>query len=65
MKKRNKLITLLLAAVLTMSLAGTAFAAEDTGFTDVPGWAEEYVERMLELKLIDPKTETTFGANDP
>ena len=65
MRKRNKLITLLLAAVLTMSLAGTAFAAEDTGFTDVPGWAEEYVERMLELKLIDPKTETTFGANDP
>ena len=37
MRKRNKLITLLLAAVLTMSLAGTAFAAEDTGFTDVPG----------------------------
>ena len=66
MRKLHKLTALLLAAVLALGLTGTAFAAEENeGYTDVPGWAEEYVDRMTEEKLIDGKTDTTFGADDP
>ena len=66
MRKLHKLTALLLAAVLALGLTGTAFAAEENeGYTDVPGWAEEYVDRMTEEKLIDDKTDTTFGADDP
>ena len=65
MRNLHKLTALLLAVVMALGLTGTAFAAGDTGYTDVPAWAQEYVERMTELKLIDGKTETTFGANDP
>ena len=66
MRNCKKLMALLLAAVMALSLSVPAFAAEDgSGYTDVPGWAKEYVDTMTEKKLIDGKTETTFGANDP
>ncbi len=67
MRKWKKLTALLLAALMTSALTGTAFAAEDSGkqYTDVPAWAQEYVERIAGQGLVDGKTETTFGANDP
>ena len=66
MRNCKKLMALLLAAVMALSLSVPAFAAEDgAGYADVPGWAKEYVDVMTEEKLIDGKTETTFGANDP
>lgn len=65
MKKLNRTLALLLAMVLAFGLTGTAFAADPAEYTDVPGWAKEYVAEMTEKGLIDGKTETTFGANDP
>ncbi len=70
MRKWNKPVAALLAAVMALSLTGVAFADETAAstkpeYTDVPAWAEEYVERMTEKELIDGKTETTFGADDP
>ena len=64
MRRWNKLMSLVLAAALALGLAGTAFAAEPR-YTDVPAWAQEYVDEMAARKLIDGKTATTFGANDP
>ena len=64
MRRWNKLMSLVLAAALALGLAGTAFAAE-LRYTDVPAWAQEYVDEMTARKLIDGKTATTFGANDP
>lgn len=66
MRNCKKLMALLLAAVMALSLSVPALAAEDgSDYTDVPGWAKEYVDTVTEKKLIDGKTETTFGANDP
>ena len=67
MRKRNKLAAVLLAAVMTMGLAGTAFAAESgaAGFTDVAGhWGQEAIERVVALGLIDGKTSTTFAPDE-
>jgi len=67
--KKNicRLAALLLALVMTVGLTGTAFAAETDGkgYTDVPDWAQAEVQRMTEDKIIDPKSETEFGAYDP
>lgn len=67
MRKWKKLTALLLAALMTSALTGTAFAAEDGGkqYADVPAWAQEYVERIVDQGLVDGKTDTAFGANDP
>ena len=65
MKKLSKLTSLLLAAALAAGLFGTAFAAEASRYTDVPAWAEEYVDRVTELGLVDGRTASTFGAGDP
>ena len=69
MRKWNKPVAALLAAVMALSLTGVAFADETAAstkpeYTDVPAWAEEYVERMTEKELIDGKTETTFGPGE-
>jgi len=66
-KTWSKLTALLLALVMTVGLAGTAFADEKDakGYTDVPDWAQQYVDVMTEKKLIDGKSETEFGADDP
>ena len=67
MRKRNRVLAMLLALVMAFGLTGAAFAAEEGGkeYTDVPGWAKEYVDEMTEKGLIDGKTDTTFGADDP
>ena len=65
MKKLSRTLALLLAMVLALGLTGPAFAADAAEYTDVPGWAKEYVAEMTEKGLVDGKTDTTFGANDP
>lgn len=65
MKKLHKLTALLLALGLAAGLAGTAFAADAPQYTDVPGWAREYVDRVTELGLVDGRTDTAFGSNEP
>ncbi len=67
MRKRNRALAMLLALVMAFGLTGAAFAAGEDGgaYTDVPGWAKEYVDEMTEKGLIDGKTDTTFGAGDP
>jgi len=66
MRNLHKSLALLLALVVAVGLTGTAFAAEGdgAGYTDVPEWAQEYVDRVTELKLIDGKTDTTFAPNE-
>ena len=66
MRNRNRLPALLLALVMALGLTGTALAAEndETGYTDVPAWAQEYVEAVTEAGLIDGKTAETFAPND-
>ncbi len=64
LRKWKKLLAAALAAVMALSLTGIAFAAEPE-YTDVPGWAKEYVQVMTERGLIDGKTAATFGADDP
>jgi len=65
MKKLNKLAAMLLAVNLVLGLAGTAFASEKAGYSDVDGhWGKEYIERVVELKLIDGKTATTFAPDE-
>ena len=63
MRNRNRLPALLLALVMALGLTGTALAAEndETGYTDVPAWAQEYVEAVTEAGLIDGKTAETFA----
>ena len=65
MRKLSKLTALLLALALAAGLTGSAFAADASRYTDVPDWAREYVDEVTEKGLIDGKTDTTFGANDP
>ena len=65
MKKLHKLTALLLALGLAAGLAGTAFAADAPRYTDVPGWAREYVDRVTELGLVDGRSGTAFGSNEP
>ena len=65
MRNLSKTLALLLAVVLAFGLTGTALATDAAEYTDVPGWAKEYVAEMTEKGLIDGKTDTTFGANDP
>lgn len=67
MKKLSRTLALLLAMALAFGLTGSAFAADEDGkeYTDVPDWAKVYVDEVTEKGLIDGKTDTTFGANDP
>ncbi len=65
MRKRNKLTALLLALVLAAGLTGSAFAADAAKYTDVPDWAKEYVAEVTEKGLVDGRTDTTFGSNEP
>lgn len=65
MKNLSRTLALLLAVVLAFGLTGAAFAADADAYTDVPGWAKEYVAEVTEKGLIDGKTDTAFGANDP
>ena len=65
MRNLSKTLALLLAVVLAFGLTGTALAADAAEYTDVPGWAKEYVAEMTEKGLIDGKSDTTFGANAP
>lgn len=65
--KAKKLLSLLIALAMALGLAVPAFAAEDTNpaFSDVAGhWAEEYIDRVAELGLIDGKTAGTFAPDD-
>ena len=64
MKKWKKLTALLLAMVMVLGLAGTAIAAEEDGYTDVPDWAKEYVDAVTEKGLIDGKTVSTFAPDE-
>ncbi len=66
MNTRNKLLALLLAMVVAVSLMGTALAAESGGkrFADVSGhWAENEINRMLDMGLMDGKSTDTFAPN--
>ena len=65
MKKLHKLTALLLALALAAGLTGSAFAADAPRYADVPGWAGEYVDRVTELGLVDGRTDTAFGSNEP
>ena len=65
--KAKKLLTSLLALAMALSLAVPAFAAEGpkAAFSDVAGhWAQEYIDRVTQLGLIDGKTAGTFAPND-
>ena len=65
MRKRNKLAAMLLATVMVLGLAGTAFASENGGYSDISGhWGEEYIKNVVELGLIDGKTATTFAPDE-
>ena len=65
MKKWKKLTALLLAMVMTLGLAGTAFASEAGTYADVTGhWAEEEITRVLELGLMDGKSASAFAPNE-
>lgn len=57
---------MLLAVTLVLGLSGTAFASESgaEGYTDVPGWAKEYVDTVTELGLIDGRTATAFAPDE-
>ena len=65
MRKLSKLTALLLALALAAGLTGSAFAADASRYTDVPDWAEEYVAEVTEKGLVDGRTDTTFGSNEP
>ncbi len=65
MRKLSKLTALLLALALAAGLTGAAFAADATKYTDVPDWAKEYVAEVTEKGLVDGRTDTTFGSNEP
>ena len=65
MRKRNKLAAMLLATVMVLGLAGTAFASENGGYSDISDhWGEEYIKNVVELGLIDGKTATTFAPDE-
>ena len=63
MKTRKKLMALLLALAMVLGMAGTASAAgARKGFADVSGhWAEEEINRVLALGLMDGKTDAAFA----
>lgn len=64
MRNLKKLAAFLLAAVLTLSLSVTAFAAvEDTGFSDVDAnaWYAEAVMYCREHNLMNGTSATTFA----
>lgn len=63
MRNRNRLLALMLALVMALSLTGTALAAE-TSYTDVPDWAAEYVAAVTDAGLIDGKSAAAFAPND-
>lgn len=65
MRKLSKLTALLLALALAAGLTGSAFAADASRYTDVPDWAREYVDEVTEKGLVDGRTDTTFGSNEP
>lgn len=65
MRKLSKLTALLLALAMAAGLTGAAFAADATKYTDVPDWAKEYVAEVTEKGLVDGRTDTTFGSNEP
>ena len=63
----KKKLAALLAAVMVLSLAGTAWAAESgaKSFADAAGtWAEEDINRIVELGLMDGKTDSSFAPNE-
>lgn len=66
MKTRKKLMALLLALAMVLGMAGTASAAgARKGFADVSGhWAEEEINRVLALGLMDGKTDAAFAPNE-
>ena len=65
MKKWKKLSALLLAMVMTLGLAGTAFASEAGTYADVAGhWAAEEITRIVEMGLMDGKTASAFAPNE-
>ncbi|MGM9608207.1 MAG: sirohydrochlorin cobaltochelatase [Oscillospiraceae bacterium] len=56
--KAKKLLALLMTLAMAFSLAVPAFAAD----SDTAGhWAQEYIDRVVELGLIDGKTDGTFA----
>lgn len=60
----KKLISIVLAVVMAMSLATTAFAAEGVGgFTDVPqgAWYTEELAQALESGFVSGTSSTTFS----
>lgn len=65
MRKRNRLLAVLLAMVLTLGLTGAAFASESKGFSDVEEhWGKEYIDAVVEEGLIDGKSETAFAPDE-
>lgn len=64
MRNLKKFAALLLAAVLTLALSVTCFAAvDDTGFSDVAAdaWYAEAVAYVKEHGIMNGTTETTFN----
>ena len=67
MRKRNKLMSLLLAAVMVMGMGGMAHSAEDngTGYVDIAGhWAEPQIKRVVELGLMEGRSTTVFAPDE-
>ena len=65
MRKRNSLLAMLLAMVLTLGLTGPAFAAESKGYADVEKhWGKEYIDAVTEKGLIDGKTASSFAPDE-
>ena len=65
MRKRNSLLAMLLAMVLTLGLTGPAFAAESKGYADVEKhWGKEYIGAVTEKGLIDGKTASSFAPDE-
>ena len=67
MKYWKGLAALMLAAVMALGAAGTAFAGE-TGegtYADVAGhWAEEEIRRVMDMSLMDGRTDASFAPNE-
>lgn len=61
----KKLIALLLALVLTLSMGVTAFAAEEPAFADVAkgSWYETYVNQVTDAGLMNGVGDKTFAPN--
>lgn len=65
MKKWKRPATLLLALVMILGLHTAALAEEKSTYEDVSGhWAETYINRMLDQKLMEGRSESAFAPDE-